>query len=355
MSNVLAKTDVPELKALEKGKAAQIKATFEPMVVMLQGFEDRYNELMAIPLEDLTPELCEKFKRFRLDVAKVRIDTGKAKDKAKEYLKLEDRAIMGVHNILVYSVKEMEDSAKERELYFETLEKQRLEALQIERAEKLSAYVADAHERDLAKFAEDEFEALFSMKKKESEDRIAAELKAEEERIAKEKAEEEARELMRKENERLKAEAEAKEKAIAKERAKAEAEIKAIEDAARKEREAARVAAEKAAKEWAALEAEMRAKEEAIQKAQREADARAEAERKAKEEADRKAREEEDRRVQAELSKGDAEKVNDLIESLNAIKTKFSFESKANQKMYADVCILIDKINNHIKGQAENL
>ena len=102
MSNVLAKTDVPELKALEKGKAAQIKATFEPMVVMLQGFEDRYNELMAIPLEDLTPELCEKFKRFRLDVAKVRIDTGKAKDKAKEYLKLEDRAIMGVHNILVY-------------------------------------------------------------------------------------------------------------------------------------------------------------------------------------------------------------------------------------------------------------
>lgn len=338
MTTELVKFDTPELQVIEKSKAEQIKATFEPMAEMLAEFEARYNKLMSIPLEEITVDLTKEYKRLRLDVGRVRIDTGKAKDKAKEYLKLEDKAIMGIHNILVWAVKEKEDNLKERENYFEIQEQKRLEELQLERAEKLAPYVEDAHERDLAKFADDEFEALLAMKKKEQEDRIAAEKKAEEERIAKEKAEAEERERIRKENEQLRKEAEEREKKAkieAEKRAKEERERQAKAEAERKERD------EKERKEREAYEAKLKAERDEKERMQRELEAKAEAERKAKEE--------EKARIEAELNKGDAAKVKDLIADLNALKTKYSFKSDKNQKMYVDVSALLNKVINHIE------
>lgn len=341
MTTELVKFDTPELQVIEKiekSKAEQIKATFEPMAEMLAKFEGRYNKLMAIPLEEITVDLTKEYKRLRLDIGRVRIDTGKAKDKAKEYLKLEDKAIMGIHNILVWAVKEKEDNLKERENYFEIQEQKRLKALQLERAEKLAPYVEDAYERDLVKFADDEFEALLAMKKKEQEDRIAAEKKAEEERIAKEKAEAEERERIRKENEQLRKEAEERErqaKIEAEKRAKEERERQAKAEAERKERE------EKERKEREAYEAKLRAEREEKERMKRELEAKAEAERKAKEE--------EKARVEAELNKCDADKVKDLIADLNALKTKYSFKSAKNQKMYVDVSALLDKVINYIE------
>jgi len=338
MTTELMKFDTPELQVIEKSKAEQIKATFNPMAEMLAGFEESYNKLMAIPLEEMTEDLIKKYKRLRLDVGRIRIDTGKAKDKAKEYLKLEDRAIMGIHNILVWAVKEKEDNLKERENYFEIQEQKRLEALQREREEKLAKYIEDAHERDLSKFADDEFEALLAMKKKEKEDRIAAEKKAEEERIAKEKAEAEERERIRKENEQLKKEAKERERL-----AKIEAEKREKAEQKRKAKDR---------KERAEYEAKLKAEREAKEKIEREEKAKREkleAELKAKEEAERKAKEEETARLQAELNKDDAVKVKDLIADLTALKTKYSFKSSKNTKMYADVSLLIDKVINHIE------
>ncbi len=344
MKNEIVKLNVPELQAIEKSKAEQIRATFEPMVKMLSEFESRYNDLMSIPLDKMTPELCEEYKRFRLDVAQVRISTGKAKDKAKEYLKLEDKAIMGVHNILVYSVKEMEDNSKEREKYFEIQEQKRLESLQSERAGKLSHYVEDAQERNLSSMDEDVWNAYFSAKKKEYEDRIAAEKKAEEERIEREKAEAEERERIRKENEKLKKEAEEREKKAkleAQQREKAEKERQAKLEAEKKERE------EKERKELEAYEAKLKAEKEErerIEKAEKAKREKLEAELKAKEEAEIKAKEEKEARLQLELNKDDAAKVNDLIKDFETLKTKYSFKSKENQQMYDKVGLLIDKV-----------
>jgi len=349
MTKEIVKIDAPELKVLEQSKAEQIKKTFEPMAKMLTGFEEAYNELMTDASGEITQDITERAKRLRLDIGKVRIQTGKLKDKQKEYIKLEDKAIMGVHNILVWAVKEKEDKLKEIEKHFEIQEQKRLEQLQADRAEKLSLYVEDAHERDLAKFADDEFEALLAMKKKEQEDRIAAEKKAEEERIAKEKAEAEERKRIAAENEKLKKEAEERErlaKIEAEKREKAERERKAKEEAERKIRE------EKERKERAEYEAKLKAEREAKVKIEREEKAKREkleAELKAKEEAERKAKEEEAARLQAELNKGDAAKVKDLIADLEALKTKYSFKSAKNTKMYADVNLLIDKVINHIE------
>ena len=48
--------------------------------------------------------------------------------------------------------------------------------------------------------------------------------------------------------------------------------------------------------------------------------------------------------LQNELKKGDAEKVLDLIKSLESIKTKFTFKSKLCVKMFEDVSGLLDKV-----------
>ena len=348
MSKELIKLESPELARINESRAEQIKSTFDPMVAMLSDFESAFNEIISEAKTEVNQELIDKAKRLRIDISKIRIDTGKLKDKQKEYIKLEDKAIMGVHNILVYAVKEKEDKLREIEKFFENQERERLEALQKERAEKLSEYVDDAHDRDLAKFEDDEFEALYLLKRNQYNDRIAAEQKAEADRIAKEKAEAEERERIKQENEILRKEAQARaerERIEAEKRAKIEAERKAKEEAERKARE------DKERKEraemQAKIDAERKAKEEAERKARAERE-RLEAELKDKEEAERKAKEEAEARLQAELSKGDSDKVKDLITDLEGLKSKYKFKSNKNQKMYGDVQSLIDKVINHI-------
>lgn len=348
MKNEVVKFDAPELQGIEKSKAEQIKATFEPMANMLTEFEDSYNLVVLEAEKEITKEVTIKAKRLRLDIGKVRIETEKVRKEQKEEYLRAGKAIDGVSNILKWAVADKEAKLKEIESYFEIQEQKRLELLQAERAEKLSAYIEDAHERNLSKFADDEFEALLAMKKKEHEDKIAAEKKAEEERIAKEKAEAEERERIRKENEQLKKEAEERER-----KAKIEAEKRAKEEAERraKEEEERKIREEKERKEKEEYEAKIRAEREEkkrIEREEREKREKLEAELRAKEEAERKAKEAEESRLQAELNKGDAAKVKDLISELNSLKSKYAFKSAKNKKMYSDVGILIDNIIIHI-------
>jgi len=380
MTNEIIKIDAPELQGIEQSKAEQIKATFEPMALMLTEFEEAYNSVILEAEKDITKEVTAKAKILRINIGRVRIETEKVRKEQKEEYLRAGKAIDGVSNILKWAVTDKENKLKEIENYFEIQEQKRLEALQAERAEKLSAYVEDAHERDLVKFADDEFEALLSMKKKEQEDRIAAKKKAEEERIAKEKAEAEERKRIASENERLKKEAELKEKRNTELRPyivfirdydkmlnmsesdykKELADIKrgAEEHWEYERKEQIRKAKEEEAeqekrrKERAEYEAKIKAEREAKEKIEREEKAKREkleAELKAKEYAERKAKEEESARLQMELNKGDAEKVKDLIADLEAFKTKYSFKSEKNKKMYSDVGLLIDKVINHIE------
>ena len=148
---------------------------------------------------------------------------------------------------------------------------------------------------------------------KDEQERIKAEQKAEENRIAKEKAEAEERERIRKENERLKAEAiererlaeiERKKQAeiLAKEKARAEAEKQALEEKARKEREIAETKRKEA-------ESLARKKQEAI-----EAKARAEKEKQTKKlEAQRKKAEAE--RLKAETERKEKERLAKILEN----------------------------------------
>jgi len=300
---------------------------------------------------ELTQENLPKFKALRLKIVKNRTQgVNKWHKTNKEFFLTGGKFIDAIKNKENAINEKMEEKLMFAEKHFENLEKERIAKIQSERVSLLSEFVEDAHERDLVKFEDDEFQALLAMKKKEQEDRIAAEKKAEEERIAKEKAEAEERKRIVLENEKLKKEAEERErlaKIEAKKREKVEQERKEKEESERKIRE------EKEKKERAEYEAKLKDEREEKEKIEREEKAKRkklEAELKAKKEAEQKAKDEEEARLQAELNKGDNAKVKDLIEDLESLKTKYSFKSSKNIKMYKDVGLLIDKVKSHIYG-----
>lgn len=149
---------------------------------------------------------------------------------------------------------------------------------------------------------------------------------------------EEEQERIKKENERLEKERIAREKEIEAERKK-QADMLAKQKA--ESDRLAKIEIEKAEK--------LRKEQEAILEKERQEKAELKAKLEAKAEAERKAKEEEKARIEAELNKSDATKVKDLIADITFLKTKYSFKSAKNQKMYADVCTLIDKVINHIE------
>jgi len=110
---------VPELQAIGESKALRIKKAFEPVSKMLVDFEDAFNEVISeAESGEITPKLIAKAKRLRFDILKIRIKTGKLKDKEKQEARRESKAIQGVHNILVWALKEKYDKLKEIEKHY---------------------------------------------------------------------------------------------------------------------------------------------------------------------------------------------------------------------------------------------
>lgn len=332
-------TKAPELEVVEKSKAEQIQKTFDPMSKMLKDFENAFDEIMQEAEEgEITNELSDKARVLRISIAKVRTTTEKVRKREKEEYLRAGKAIDGVANILKWAISEKEQKLKDIEDFHERIEQERLMKLQFERHEMIKPYIGDDYIKGLAEMNQEVFEAFLDKKKRDYNDRIEAEKQAERKRIKREKAEKAEQERIRKENEKLKKEAEEREKKAkleAEQRDKEEKERQAKAEAERKARE------EKERKDREAHEAQLakeRAEREKVQK-----------ELEAKEESERKAKEEQERQNQLELKKGDTDKVNDLINDLKSLKTKYTFKSKEFQKKYTDTCVLIDKVINHIE------
>lgn len=313
-------------------KAEKIASNYAPIMNKVSEQMQLVKELKKGNLEDV-----EKAKRIRIDLGKIASEAEKQKKADKEVILLEGRFIDALYNSVNAAARLTQREAQEIETYFIEQERMRIEALENERRNLLLPY-GEIMPSGLGTMEQSVFEHYLKGQKLAHEARIEAEKKAEEERIAREKAEAEERERQRLENIRLKKEAEEREAQIkaerevrekkeAEERAKAEAERKAIEEKARIERE------------------EMEAK----LKLERERQAKLEAELKAKQEAEAKAKAEEAARIEAELNKGDSAKVQDLINDLSVLRTKYTFKAAKNQKMYNEVNQLLEKVINHIQ------
>ena len=95
--------DSAELQTIEKSKATQIKATFEPMAEMLLEFETAFDSVLADSEIEITEEITDRAKRLRIDIGKVRIKTEAVRKEQKdEYLRA-GKAIDGVSNILKWA------------------------------------------------------------------------------------------------------------------------------------------------------------------------------------------------------------------------------------------------------------
>lgn len=329
MSGKHIELQAPELQVIEKSKAEQIRTTFKPMVKMLANFEDAYNEVMKEAEVEITDLVTGKAKRLRLDISRIRITTEAIRKEQKEEYLRAGKAIDGVSNILKWAVIDKENKLKEIEDHFKIQERAMLVALQEARVEKLSPYVEDAENMLLSTMDNDVWDIFFNAKKKDHDDLIKANKKAEQDRIAKEKAEAKEQERIRLENVELKKEA------IEKERLdKIEADKRGKEDLARAEKQRE--------------EKEVYDNKLAVEKARQD---KLRAELKAREDADREKKEAEEARVQAEMNKGDAQKVQDLKNDLVILKVKYQFRSVKNKRMYSDVGLLLDKIINHIQGE----
>lgn len=210
----------------------------------------------------------------------------------------------------------------EAENHLENLEKERLEALRIERAELLSEYVDDAYERVLNNMEPDVWEAYLATKKQAHLDLLQAELQAEKERQKVLDEQEAEKKRIKLENARLLEEAN--------QRAKIAEEKVALQVAEQEKIDADNLAKQKVI-------------DDRIAKEKIESD-RIKNELEAKKQAELDLIKSKELALQNELKKGDAEKVLDLIKSLESIKTKFTFESEVCVKMFEDVNGLLDKV-----------
>lgn len=380
MNTEILTIETPELQAIEKSKADQIIATFKPMTEMLKGFEDAYNSVISESKKEITREISAKAKRLRLDIGRVRIDTGKLKDKQKEYIKLEDKAIMGVHNILVWAVKEKEDKLKEIEDFAENQEREKIQKIESSRISELSQYT-DNPPSGLGLMDDTVYSHLLAGMKSAKEAQLEAERLAEIERIENERLDKleykrkldiapftrfldsapelrsmsdedfsflissliDARdeydvkqESIRKENERLVKEAEAA-------KVKADNERKAAEAKRIEEQRIVDEKLEEQRKETARLQKEINDKAEAERKAKEAEEARI-----AKEKADAEAK------IQADLQRGDKEKIKQIKSDVVAIKLPEVKSAKA-KKVLENIKELTERLCKYIDENADTL
>jgi len=345
MENETVKIDPKEF-GLEKKSVETIEQAFSPKIIERDGLAKIYEQVIK---KELSEETSDEAGGLRKKLVKVRTGIADIHRTQKAFFLAAGRFVDAWKNKETEPVIQMEENLSKIEKHFQLIEQKRVDDLQEKRAVELSKYVDDAYDRHLFGMDDDVWSAYLNTKKKDYEDRIEAEAEIERQRLVIIEAEKAEQKRIKEENERLRLAVEKAERLAAIEaekRAKAEKERFAKEESERKIRQ------EKERKEKAEFETKLKVEREAKLKVEREAKAKQdalEAELKAKQESERKAEEQRLADIQADLNKGDAAKVQDLINDLTALKTKYTFKAVKNNKMYSQVGELLEKVINHIK------
>jgi colicin import membrane protein len=312
---VISETQVPD---------EMQKSLIEYFTPFLEQAADWKEKAESLVVTDITQTHEMKMAReARLALREIRLAADKTRKLLKEDSLKYGRAVQGAYNVIEAAISPIEKHLEEQEKFKELYELQQKEKLRLER-EELSKDVREYMivNINLGEITQTDFERMLNGAILQKQAAEQAAIKAEEDRQARLKEEALEREMLRVENEKLKAAAEEKERETRAELDRLEQEQRKANIAAAKlKKEAeAKLAAEKAEKEK--LMAELKAKEEA----------------KAKAELERQAL------IEAELTKGDKAKIADMIADLEAIKTKYEFKAKKNKILYLAVISLLDKI-----------
>ena len=325
----------PEKYDLTKGKASEIEAAFQPKITERQGLAILYADLIT---KEITPETSKEAADLRKKLVKVRTGISAIHKTQKQFFLNAGKFVDAWKNKETLPITQMEENLSKIECHFKEIEAKAIKELEKERIDLLSPYVHDAESLNLGSMNENIFDVYLANRKAEHEDFLKVEKEMEQQRIESE---------AKKEKERLEEiEVQKKKQALV------EAENKKLKARLAKQKEA-KEAAELKAKQAAKVEAEAKAKEDEIKRVELAELAEANRTIATKLKAKKEAEEKEVARIkeleQVELNKGDSDKVQDLIKELELIKSKYSFESESNQKMYSGVSSLIDKVVGFIK------
>ena len=180
METTLVKVN-PVDYGLDEKKATELIGNLPQIKDERKVLEVQYEEIIKLDIELL--ETQQRARDLRLLIQKNRTQGIMIWHKTtKDFFLRGGQFVDAIKRKEIAINERMENGLEEIEKYAEIQEQLRLEKLQSDRAEKLSKYIEDAHERNLASMDEDVWKAYFSTKKQEYEDRIAAEKKAEDER-----------------------------------------------------------------------------------------------------------------------------------------------------------------------------
>jgi hypothetical protein len=337
---------VVEQSGLDKTKGQKITET-------LSVFFDKAAEWQTT-IESLTINSIDEVgkmktaKEIRLSLKNKRLEGEKLVTAAREIVKnrmaddvLEDKLWLKSGQIMKAVYDNLEGKAEWIEKYAERYEAEQKEIRKSERTAELTPYAEFVpFGIDLGNMSDEDYTKLLNGAKMQQNAKIEAEAKAEAERLENIRLENERIEKQRIENERLKAEAIEREKQIEAERVEREAEeVKAKQERERIQKEADDKLAEEKRK---ALELENQLKAEKQKELDRIQAERINAENE---------RLEREKAAEAELSKGDAAKMNDLINSIESLTTAYVFKSKKHQTIQASINELLIKTANYAKSK----
>lgn len=276
--NEIATIEIPEFLPITKQsgieKAETYAATFAPFMITLKELSDKTRGI-----NKETPSVTDAkiAREVRLALVKNRTATGKKKDESKAVLLAEGSLIQNLHNVVVNTSQLIEADLEAVEKYAENKERERIEALRVERVSQLAPFVEfDANQLSLGTMTADEFATTLQAYQLAHEKKIEDARIAEETRIKEENTRLEEQKIIREENEKMKAEQEKKDCEYKAKLAEIEANNKKAREKAAKEQAAKdKAAADEFAKQKAIankLALELKEKQDADRKEQEKKD-----------------------------------------------------------------------------------
>ncbi len=305
---------------LEETKAKEISDMFQPMLETMVELEKEYNDVIK---GEMSPENCIEAKALRLKYVKVRTGTAEIHKKLKAFYLLGGRFVDGWKNAQLMASEGIEGKLMSIEKHYENLEIERAIKLQEKRAKELEKFEVDFIPGNLGEMQDEVWSNYLTGTKTNYDAAKEQERVVEEARIQEEK--ENTLQRMRM------------------------IEISPLSEFIDNWNEIDLGKTEQAVYDGLFSDAKKKKadhviKQEQIRKdnlrLQREAEQREE-----KRIADQRVKAQE---AEAELKKGDQEKVKDLIADLESLKTKYEFKSAANKNLYVNIGILLDKVVEHI-------
>lgn len=175
----------PKEYGIEDSKAKEIELQFRPMLDKMVELEEEYNRVINLPIDEAG---IQEAKSLRLKYVKVRTGTAEIHKQQKAFYLAAGRFIDGWKNTQLFASQGKEDALMDREKHFENLENERIEKLRVDRWNKLQPYTEN-EPQGLGQMDETIFTHFLNGAKSAHEAKIEAEKKAEAERLEAERIE----------------------------------------------------------------------------------------------------------------------------------------------------------------------